>query len=171
MLLVIFGAGASYDSSPTHRPTLPRDADRPPLADELFEDRPKFAAALRQFPQSLGAISNLRHRNKVTVEQELDRLLEEAEHNPERHAQLMAIRYYLHLSLYECINRWQVVHGGVENYAALLDHIEQWRVRRNRRVLLVTFNYDMMIEHALQGRGITIRDIDSYVGRRALQAN
>jgi len=164
VLLAIFGAGASYDSSPTHRPG-PKNNDRPPLADELFEERPRFSNNLRRFPECLGLIPNLRHRHpsSITVEQELDRLLQEAEYYPARRAQLMAIRYYLHLTLYECINYWVNVHGGVENYAALLDHIEQWRGRRHGRVVLVTFNYDTMIENALLGREVIIRDIDGYV--------
>jgi hypothetical protein len=88
----------------------------------------------------------------VTVEQQLDALLEEATVRPERHVQLMAIRYYLHVNLTGCINHWEDVHGGVENYSALLDHIEQWRVRTHGRVIIVTFNYDTMIERALTRR-------------------
>jgi hypothetical protein len=53
MLLVIFGAGASYDSIPTYPPgthiptgdTLNK-FHRPPLANELFENRPVFAEAI-----------------------------------------------------------------------------------------------------------------------------
>src|SRR5713226_4083657 len=92
VLLVIFGAGASYDSSPTLRPTTPKHDDRPPLADELFEERPMFSQNLRRFPRCLGLIANLRHRypTTLTVEQELDRFLQEADYYAERHAQLMA---------------------------------------------------------------------------------
>jgi len=52
MLLVIFGAGASFDSARTYPPgTKVRGGDhlnnfhRPPLANELFENRPVFAEA------------------------------------------------------------------------------------------------------------------------------
>src|SRR5205814_9406567 len=52
MLLVIFGAGASYDSAPFLRRILEsRDPyERPPLAHELFMPRPKFLEAIRSFP-------------------------------------------------------------------------------------------------------------------------
>ena len=38
MLMVVFGAGASYDSVPAH-PVGVEDI-RPPLAKDLFQDRP-----------------------------------------------------------------------------------------------------------------------------------
>lgn len=56
MLLVIFGAGASYDSVP-HIPPPPNPGDyiheredvakndRPPLPNQLFEDRREFVTA------------------------------------------------------------------------------------------------------------------------------
>jgi len=70
MLIVIFGAGASFDSCPTYPPghheavldghTLNKDF-RPPLANELFENRPIFAEAiLRHFPQCQPIVPRLR---------------------------------------------------------------------------------------------------------------
>ena len=58
MLMVIFGAGASYDSVPTYSPPstfIPTRGDtankhhRPPLANELFESRPLFAETIQFF--------------------------------------------------------------------------------------------------------------------------
>src|SRR5271156_5127550 len=56
MLLVIFGAGASYDSAPTYPPGTSIPAGdvlngfhRPPLANELFANRPVFAEAIMRF--------------------------------------------------------------------------------------------------------------------------
>src|SRR6266571_5151475 len=58
MLLVIFGAGASFDSAPTYPPganVLGGDRlnnfHRPPLANELFENRPVFAEAITRLPE------------------------------------------------------------------------------------------------------------------------
>src|SRR5260370_475202 len=61
MLMVIFGAGASFDSCPTYLPgaQVPMSGDqarlnklyRPPLANELFENRPLFAEAIDRFPE------------------------------------------------------------------------------------------------------------------------
>jgi hypothetical protein len=69
MLMVIFGAGASYDSCPTYPPgtAVPASPDslnhyhRPPLAIELFEDRPVFAEAIEHyFPECQPIVPRLR---------------------------------------------------------------------------------------------------------------
>ena len=54
MIMVIFGAGASYDSVPSRPPSqyVRRNLiSRPPLATELFLDYDFFADSLRRFPQ------------------------------------------------------------------------------------------------------------------------
>jgi hypothetical protein len=60
MLMVIFGAGASYDSCPTYPPGTPvqfhsavglNEYDRPPLADHLFANRMAFAGLLLRYPE------------------------------------------------------------------------------------------------------------------------
>jgi hypothetical protein len=71
MLMVIFGAGASYDSCPTYPPGSVAfdevglgklDAyGRPPLACELFANRPLFIKALGQFPQCKTIVNRFRH--------------------------------------------------------------------------------------------------------------
>src|SRR5687768_15702053 len=127
LLLVIFGAGASYDSAPTHPPPGSRRARlnqhpnveecRPPLADHLFDDRPDFRQALAEVPDCLPLIANLRHRpDGVTVEAALDEFLAEAHAYPSRHQQLLAIRYCLHVQLSRCIASWSNIHDGVTNY-------------------------------------------------------
>jgi hypothetical protein len=54
VLLVIFGAGASYDSV-AHLPLSGSgdrilNSERPPLANQLFENRPIFVKAMKRFP-------------------------------------------------------------------------------------------------------------------------
>ncbi len=103
MLLVVFGAGTSYDSDPDHRPfdnpnNLPAERlpvlehNRPPLANRLFDNRPQFLSAMDQFQECKPLIPRLR-KSGVAVEQELARLQAEAGAYPERHRQLAAIRY------------------------------------------------------------------------------
>src|SRR5436190_22607719 len=94
MLLIVFGAGASFDSAPSYGPD--GLAERPPLANQLFEPRPRFADALEEFSECQALIPYLRHpQSDVGVEQLLQRYLEEAPGDPVRHRQLAAIRYYL----------------------------------------------------------------------------
>jgi hypothetical protein len=156
VLLVVFGAGASYDSDPDHPPPAPASAGiflsieehRPPLANRLFENRPQFLSTMDSFPECRPLIPRLR-KSGVAVEQELARLLAEASSYPERHRQLAAIRYYLRRALWDCENRWHAVHHGITNYVALLDEIERWRVESKEQVCFVTFNYDTMLEEAM----------------------
>jgi hypothetical protein len=55
MLMVVFGAGASYDSAPSYPPNRQHffeDQDRMPLANELFDNRSEFVRALNYFPSA-----------------------------------------------------------------------------------------------------------------------
>src|SRR5438093_6376056 len=66
MLMVIFGAGASYDSCATHFPpplggVIDQHSDcRLPLGDKLFEERPLFSPILERFPRALDVAQRLR---------------------------------------------------------------------------------------------------------------
>jgi len=167
MLLVVFGAGASYDSVPHHPPLASGAADelRPPLANELFADRPQFVEAMKQFPDCLALIPRLR-KHGVVVEQELAILQEQAKTFPPALREIAAIRYYLHFILQQCQESWRRFHFGITNHAALLREIERWRVETGESVCLVTFNYDTMIEEALsQVLHLDRRDIDDYISR------
>jgi len=172
VLLVVFGAGASYDSDPDHIPpdnpnervdTLsPIEQARPPLANRLFDNRPQFLSTMGAFPECLALIPRLR-KSGVAVEKELAKLQAEASDYPERHRQLAAIRCYLRRALWECQDRWRGVHRGVTNYATLLDEIERWRFQVRDHICFVTFNYDTMLEEAMaQVVRLQVHDMDSY---------
>ena len=163
-MMVVFGAGASFDSVPHRPPRKPylHMEYRPPLANEMFGDRTQFASAMEQFPKCLAVIPHLRKAG-ISVEQELEKLQTEAEEDPERHRQLAAIRYYLHFLLWDCVNIWNSnVAQGVTNYKTLLDHVRHWSKGREQ-VCLVTFNYDTMLEAALPLVGVEIQDLPDYI--------
>src|SRR5579872_1752781 len=98
MLMVVFGAGASFDSSPDYPPDRPF-GERPPLANDLFIDIPggAYRAARNRFPQFHAIIGQLlpRGRPKWSIEDVLQKFQDEAEQNPDRHGQLLAVKYYL----------------------------------------------------------------------------
>jgi len=165
MLMVVLGAGASYDSVPflTGNPGY---RERPPLADELFQDRPDFLNVMQRFPVCQAIIPLVQMpASGGTVEQVLEHLQSESDEYPERHKQLAAIRYYLHVMLWECEQRWRGIGRGISNYKTLLDQIERWR-EPDEQVCLVTFNYDRMIEDALPVVGVNIHDLSDYVGSK-----
>lgn len=172
MLLVVFGAGASYDSDPYNRPDYDPSSrieqlreieeHRPPLANRLFDHRPQFAEVMGRFPECKPLIPHLR-RAGVAVEQELARFQSEADSCPGGYSQLAAIRYYLRVAIWECQIRWTRVHAGVTNYLTFLDELERWRSQNNESICFVTFNYDTMLEEAMQQRlGLYPLTMDSY---------
>ena len=112
MIMVIFGAGASYDAVPSRPATNAQYScaflpDRMPLANELFLDLDRFTAWIRSFPQCKPIIPYLRSPTPgVTLEQVLQTLQEEGKTDPERQRQIAAIRFYLHGVIWECEDRW-----------------------------------------------------------------
>jgi hypothetical protein len=166
MLLVILGAGASYDSTPERRvATYPTDEYpyRPPLADQLF-DRPVFRKTLSEFNHARALISRFAPLPKgMTVEQVMDQLQTEAEKHPIRQSQLAALRLYLRQIVGMCSDTWLAQSDHFTNYYTLLDQLTTWRDEANQPVCIVTFNYDLMLEDALSTYGLTIESIDSYV--------
>jgi len=161
----VFGAGASYDSNPAVPPGIDRRElpYRLPLADELFQPRQDFRQALSRYPRCKPIVARLIRGN---VEGKLQALREEGKENPERLRQLIAVRYYLQDIIAKCQDRWISGCDGITNYLGLLDEIEHWRGRKAvGGIFLVTFNYDTLLEDALQRRCNTkFGETYEYVG-------
>jgi hypothetical protein len=164
-LLVIFGAGASYDSAPALRPPPDFD-DRPPLAKDLFADRAFHRRALDLFPECWAIVPRLRAHPGPSLELRLEEIQSEVTplgRAPDavRLQQLAAVRFYLQTLLFSCEYEWGLRHGGITNYRALLEDI---RYYGNDEVALVTFNYDRMLERAAEAvAGVTIRQMADYL--------
>src|SRR5687767_7489537 len=124
-LLVIFGAGASYDSDPGDRPPEPGDvftdirdeALRPPLADDLFDERKEFRRALAQFPECTPIVPFLRYgRGDGSIEQVLEQLQQEGMiegGDPRRQQQLAAVRFYLQVAIRNTAQAWHHRTNGI----------------------------------------------------------
>jgi len=177
-LLVIFGAGASYDSvNPrtvvfeTDLRSVGSDYHRPPLAAELFDARRNFNDVLKLYPHFIGRVPDLRRKAGIAgglnVEHELEQIKTEAERYPPAAVELAAMRFYLRRVLWDCGGAWHNMAAGATNYAELLSRIQRWRLPRKEHVILVTFNYDLMLEMAAATFpiGLQIAEIDDYVGR------
>lgn len=168
MLLVILGAGASYDSAPSKHPEESRHTNlqnRPPLASELFSDRPYFGEIMNKYPQCLPIISRLRNiPPESSVELQLQRLQSEATRYPERHRQLAAVRYYLQEILTVCPAQWLGETQSVSNYSTLIDDIRHWK-EPEEKVCFVTFNYDKLLDEALNRAGYRFTELSAYVAR------
>src|ERR1039458_2457729 len=183
MLMIIFGAGASYGSRPfpeqgdesllgiaagAGRPMVPR----PPLTDGLFsEELGEFAAS---YPSCRPAIVRLRHahelRPEAPVEEEIARLYEDARGprgDPERERHLLALRFYLWDLIQTQTRAWWDMFHGFTYYTDLLDRLGSWRLETNETVALVTFNYDELLDRSAeaQARNWTLDAFSSYVER------
>jgi hypothetical protein len=167
MLMVILGAGASYDSARAFPPPEPRwggsnqnfsaqppapddaEAWRPPLASELFRDsKQRFGDIVQRYPTLHPVLLRLREPlDGRSLEEELQLLKDEANGYPQRKRQLFSIRYYLRDLLFEVTNNWRQ-RTRFTNYAVLIDQIMQFH-KGDESVCLVTFNYDILLDQAL----------------------
>jgi hypothetical protein len=173
MLLVIVGAGASYDSSidyPLSYSPVPIkttdqiqvDSQRPPLANQLFDRRPDFAGAAEELPKCLTIIDELRRRPQDrSVEQALEKLREAAVGYPEGQRQLVSIRFYLQWIILRSQLRWNGAISSATTYRVLLGRID--RQMKGEEVCFVTFNYDTLLEEAFISLGKKFVTIDDYV--------
>jgi hypothetical protein len=132
MLLIVFGAGASYDSVPSRNPRSYSGLERrPPLANQLFDDRALFTDVMKSWPQCQPIIPYLRNLpSGVSLERRLEELQNEAPSYPARYSQLAAVRYYLQLMLQQCERFWLDDARGITNYKTLLDEVEAPRANR-----------------------------------------
>lgn len=174
--MVVFGAGASFDSSPTYSigagPPGASISDqnnayyRPPLAKDLFANRPLFIEAIDRFPQCKTIVPRLRAPAVISGERSIEAVLQDIEEEARTYAkgpqELAAVRCYLQRALSECQIGWRGVTIGVTNYLTLLREIERMH-RGEERVCLVTFNYDTLLEDALRALGHRIDGMEAYI--------
>lgn len=162
MFAVVFGAGASYDSVPPDE----QRADpswRPPLAAELFANRPNFRQILGQegIRDAVAIAQQMRRLNDgETVEARLERLVAEAEEYEPLKRQLTATQLYFQQVLWECGHQWVAGANYVTNYSELVHRLDAWRYRHGQELAYVTFNYDTLLEAALP---VAPTDVPSYI--------
>lgn len=163
--MVIFGAGASYDSAQAYRAN-PADSERwrPPLAKDLFLDRfHVFGDIVEKYPKLTHILPYLREPSSGrSVEQVLESLQEEGKDNPESHRELASVRYYLCELLQKLTVEWTSRINGVTNYAPLVREILHFN-KPGERVCLVTFNYDLLLERALYTFGYQHRPPEEHL--------
>jgi len=170
MVMVIFGAGASYDSLVDISPGAADKDLRPPLANQLFVRRGPFEAAVEEYWECRPIIPRLRQLSQDTLEQVLEALRAEGDDDQHRHVQLHAVRYYLRYVVGVCSHLWPKETKGVTNYSNLLDRIRSWCIRSREPVAFVTFNYDTLLEAACSDVfGFAPTNIDSYISRDDFQ--
>jgi hypothetical protein len=155
MLVTILGAGASHDSvNLALAPGLKRSVDNetlycPPLARELFSERPDHTAALNRFSQMSHLVPELRQAAMTggeALEVKLRELQEDAD-LPSIARGLLAVRFYLQAVCAQPIEDWRNAAGGATNQSQLMRRIAQWS---DDPVSFITFNYDRLLELAAE---------------------
>ena len=162
-MMVVLGAGASYDSSPDFSPPSHDNDIRPPLTQGLFSLRGINAEAAENFPRCQLVLDQLRNlRPDTSVEQELEKLRDEAAPDyQEVRRQLVSIQFYLQWVISKTQHEWnQRIHRQT-NYRTLLGQID--RHRKGEQVCFVTFNYDTLLEEAFSSLSKPFSSLDDYV--------
>lgn len=142
--MVICGAGASYDYDF-------EDDDKkgdwvPPLGNGLFDKR--FSKIIEQFPGVRSSLTELRLAPDIEefFQKEWTEVIED--YRPERLMDLINIQYYLQYLIAEVSKQNNNYESN--NYDALIRGAYRYTRRPNHKAIIVTFNYDTLIEQSME---------------------
>jgi len=165
MLTVILGAGASFDSAQAFSDFESYLAGpwRPPLAKDLFLDpKHSFGRIVEKYPKLSHILPYLRDTRGRSVELVLESLQEESKANFETARELMSVRFYLCELMNRITEEWSSKTNGVTNYSPLIREILRLN-KPGEQVCLITFNYDMLLDRALQTFDFKDREPEGYL--------
>lgn len=150
MLLIIFGAGASYDNN--IEVMTGDEYPRLPLTNNLIN--PNLPSAQVASDTWQGAVPLLNRLNKLYNAKKdsfnLEELLYlEFERNKEAvKNQLLSFKFYIYEIIKNCEIQVRNRNQGNTNYTQLLSALESMDIDQKIGIALVTFNYDTLIEKA-----------------------
>jgi len=157
-ILIIIGAGASFDCWPKHiSQAVGTNLQKIPLARDLFSPQLVQDKFLKQY-DLMGLASKLRRISESVedfdIELELDNLFKIATDRKDLNKlqELFKTRFYLHNTI-TSLTRTTLKHTRSHHvYIDLLDRLKDWidESSEDRFVDIVSFNYDNLIEDALK---------------------
>jgi len=165
MLMVIFGAGASWDSAnfPVDQST---EVWRPPVGRGLFANNDYYGRFVDRYEPMRKVVHRFRSaKDSPTLEAELEALQDRSKGRAQTRAQLIALRYYLQRVISGTTQEWSNRLHGITNYVGLLEDIDAfWTdARKDQPVICVTFNYDRLLDGAFGQIGVMIESLESYI--------
>lgn len=191
VLLVVIGAGASFDSIPTwqlggegnpllepaHLARRPFRDTKPPLTQDLAKAGPLVNWALDRWPQARPAVAHLRQvlgdsgwldadSQVVSLEAALGAFQSDGVIVPENLRSLLGFRFFLRDLIWASTDYTMSsqLTGGVTNYTSLLQHLALWAGSGDRAVVIVSFNYDLLLERAMESMwGFDPTHLESYL--------
>lgn len=150
-ILIVIGAGASYDAATT----TGIGRERLPLANELFSTGLFQSRFLTKY-NLMGLASQLRLKSRVNdfnVEFELDQINNQATriNDLNRLQDLFKTRFYIHNLIQELTKNTLSNTSYHTVYIDLLNQLKDWidEDQQNHFVDIVSFNYDNLLEHAM----------------------
>lgn len=155
-ILVVIGAGASFDAWPSH--IQPQDHQKLPLANELFSSKHYQDIFLSDY-RLMGLASKLRRLSasrgkEFDIELELSKINSVAVKRNDLNTiqDLFKARFYLHRLITTLSGETLKSTRSHTVFVDLLNQIKDWidDSRQNRFVDIVTFNYDDLIENAME---------------------
>lgn len=176
-LMVIFGAGASFDSgTPSERDRA--SLYRPPLTNELFNPTRDFAKLLTSFPDIAPIVPEIRRaiegtphlavneRHYREPSESLEQVLARIQASGSRMElkALEAARLYIREAIDDVTTGWWRQLRGVTLYAELVMQLDKWRekVAPHWRITFTTFNYDELLDKAMVSAGLLQVDNDPH---------
>lgn len=160
MILVILGAGASYDSYSAKAPRGGAEGYRPPLANQLFQPRPEFLPFARDYPECQEVAARLRpladDHGEWSIERAFAALDEDRGGSLPRRKQFLSVRFYLQQMLTSVEHQWLASTLEETNYLPLVDGLEL-SAAEVEEVVVLSFNYDTLADRAFERRGLISR--------------
>lgn len=160
MLMVICGAGASYDANPAA-------PYRPPLAKELFSTREDIVDALGRWPAATSIVGRMRAIGPEggAIEDELGAFIRRARetNDPYYRRDILALRFYLKDVVETTAQAASNAASGATSYQRLVTRLHDLQLASKMPVFFVTFNYDTLLEAAITQRfGYSFHLLDDY---------
>ncbi len=161
--MIILGAGASFDCG------IKNEQVRPPLANALFQDT--WIGPLAPYYQGAFQLcSDLAHTQDIEAyfQHKWERIVEH--YDPNSLSKIINVQFYLH-DLFMDISR-KYMNPMESNYKCLVNLVDDYSIRTGEHVLFVNFNYDLLLEDAIQqcvkNRFNDINDYVDYATRKML---
>lgn len=167
--MVIFGAGASFDSHFHYHENDFNHVWRPPLANELFA--PRNDSFLKVYNKYFGVKSLLPGLNvKEDIEDYFDQLWNKAkvQNNKEVLSLIVNLVYAIQELMLEISEKNKEI--GLSNYSAIVNQANLYSNLKNQDVAFVSFNYDLLLENAISevyvGGQSPLNHFDNYTNNR-----
>ncbi len=163
MKLIIFGAGASFDSMHSfHDENSIYNKWKAPLANEIFSDRRNFIDIIKDFKGAESLKSEIMLHNDL--EEYFQNLWDFAKENSDNltFSKILNTQFFLQKLFIEISNNYRSI--GNSNYEVISNLAYKYTKVIDEDILFISFNYDLLLDFALEKTlNIGFNEIDDYL--------